>query len=89
MVIQRSGGDGDGRLACSNECFAFCTPICHRHILKRLELLNQAVASINAGKPGLVAHSLWRNPPESRTSASSHKWEAYRWLQKGLDARRE
>jgi hypothetical protein len=22
-------------------------------------------------------------------SASSHKWEAYRWLQKGLDARRE
>ena len=23
------------------------------------------------------------------TSASSHKWEAYRWLQKGLDARRE
>ena len=25
----------------------------------------------------------------SRTSTSSHKWEAYRWLQKGLDARRE
>jgi hypothetical protein len=23
------------------------------------------------------------------TSTSSHKWEAYRWLQKGLDARRE
>ena len=23
------------------------------------------------------------------TSASSQKWEAYRWLQKGLDARRE
>ena len=23
------------------------------------------------------------------TSASSYKWEAYRWLQKGLDARRE
>ena len=23
------------------------------------------------------------------TSTSSHKWETYRWLQKGLDARRE
>jgi len=26
---------------------------------------------------------------QDRPSASSHKWEAYRWLQKGLDARRE
>ena len=29
-------------------------------------------------------------PPRAwRTSASSHQWEAHRWLQKGLDARRE
>ena len=26
---------------------------------------------------------------ETDSSASSHKWEAYRWLQKGLDARHE
>ena len=25
----------------------------------------------------------------SEAGASSHKWEAYRWLQKGPDARRE
>ena len=38
---------------------------------------------------GKVVHFVGSFNVANNPSASSHQWEAYRWLQKGLDARRE
>ena len=50
---------------------------------------NLSCAGLETLPGNVVSSELVQRMPAISTSASSHKYEAYRWLQKGPDARRE